>query len=123
MAQQQIIRHVSPLDRPVTPRVTREEVIAIARSLPDGFSTRDIADKIMDSGSHRGLSYDQIEYAVRAAVGWLLKSKWMEPSKAKAKRYTKETNHMYWAETYVFVEHWGPPDLAALNRIFLGVMR
>lgn len=123
MAQQQIIRHVSTLDRPVTDRVTREEVIEIARSLPDGFSTRDIAEKIMESGAHRGLDYDRVEYAVRAAVGWLLKSKWMIQHKKKAKRYTKETNHMYWAETYVFVEHWGPPDLAALNRVFLGIAR
>lgn len=72
MPQQKIIRNDATLDRPEF-RVTTQEVVEIAKSIEQPFTTGDIAKRIVDSGKYRGVSYSRIERAVRASLSWMVK--------------------------------------------------
>lgn len=76
----------------------------------DHFTTMEIARQ-MNCG----------EYQVRAAISWLARGRTVETVKGvRSQRYTKEHGEAYSAAVYQLCEHYGPPDLATLQKVFCG---
>ena len=65
-----IIRKDHTLDRPEA-RITTAEILEIAKTFTEPFTTCDLADYIVASGKYRGYSYQRIERACRASMSWL----------------------------------------------------
>lgn len=66
-----IIRNDATLDRPQA-RITTEQVHNLAKSIDGAFTTGDLASKLIESGSCRGMSFARVERAVRGAMSWLV---------------------------------------------------
>lgn len=99
--------------------ITTEDVLEALKFREDErFTTRDIA--LVLAQSRQDASQARVEYAVRAAVSWLVARGYIKRTKETVKRYTR--NHEpYWATVYLKIERMGPCNCALLNRIFMGV--
>lgn len=71
MSNQTIIRNDVTFDRPQA-RITTEQIHELAKTIDGPFTTCDLSDLLVASGKCRGLSYAQIERAVRCAMSWLV---------------------------------------------------
>lgn len=107
MAQQQIIRNVTTMDREAPARVTTDDVLKAVKNYPGKtFSTFDLAESM-------GVS----EYPVRAAVSWLLKREVIEKV-GEQKRFTARAHEAYWVIIYQVRVPGAEADFNALNRAF-----
>lgn len=109
--QQQIIRHVSTMDRKRSNRhyvtVTVEDVIvAIGGIDKDTWTTRDVAEAMQVQ-----------ERAIRATIRRLKRRRLIQEA-GRVIRLTRETAKEYRPMTYEIVLSWGPADFKTLDRVF-----
>uniref|UniRef100_Q47CL3 Uncharacterized protein n=1 Tax=Dechloromonas aromatica (strain RCB) TaxID=159087 RepID=Q47CL3_DECAR len=71
MSHQAIIRNDVTFDRPQA-RITTDQIHDLAKTIDGSFTTCDLSDLLVESGKCRGMSYAQIERAVRGAMSWLV---------------------------------------------------
>ena len=113
-----LIRRKTTADRGKVLISTHEIIIAMKSRESDIFTTRDIAAGLAQS--HPEIPADQLEYAVRRAVAWLLTRGYVETAKETEKRFTK-AREPYWVAVYRRVDVMGECDCKLLNQIFMGV--
>lgn len=110
-----LIRRVVTADRGKVLVSTHDVLTFLQTFRGETFTTRDIAMSLAQS--RQELALDQMEYAVRRAVAWLLTRGYVARSKDNPPRTLRKAPN--WATRYVKVNVMRPCDVALLNKIFM----
>lgn len=113
MSQQQIIRHVTTLDRHIITVTTEQVIEAIGALTPDVWTTRDVAKYLEENG------HQVKEQAVRATIKKLKRMNLIRRVGLMARNTT--TRHQpYRVIYYEICLPSAPVDFVLLNRVLCG---
>lgn len=116
MSDTPIIRRVVTADRePVF--VSTDSALLVIKDLGiSEFTTRDICDA-MTKTTHANVERSRLDYAVRAAVTWLINRGKVEPT-GSVMRHSPGCKYPYSVTTYRISQATAHADFGALYRVF-----